>query len=243
MSANGDAPKITLYTNHMCPWAHRAHIVIKELGLPYEEVIIDLDKPREPWYLEINPRGLVPAIKFSDGAVKDQIVYESGIVAQFLADAYPSHLVPKSGDPEAALARARINFFVDTWFSKAGSYWYQIILKNSQEEKEATAKEFVDLVGKEIEPLLKDAAPFFGGSDKFTMAEALIAPFILRVYAFAKHDILPKSLTEGFDALPNFSKWAANVVKQESVTYIFDEKKIIEATLRKFESMKAQKKL
>lgn len=47
--------KITLYTNHRCPWAHRAHIVIKELGLKYEEVIIDLDKPREPWYLEVNP--------------------------------------------------------------------------------------------------------------------------------------------------------------------------------------------
>jgi glutathione S-transferase len=52
---NGDAPKITLYTNHGCPWAHRAHITIKELGLQYEEVIIDLNTPREPWYLEINP--------------------------------------------------------------------------------------------------------------------------------------------------------------------------------------------
>jgi glutathione S-transferase len=49
------ADTITLYTNHRCPWAHRAHIVIKELGLKYEEVIIDLDKPREPWYLEVNP--------------------------------------------------------------------------------------------------------------------------------------------------------------------------------------------
>lgn len=32
--------------------------MIKELGLPYEEVIIDLDKPREPWYLEVNPVGI-----------------------------------------------------------------------------------------------------------------------------------------------------------------------------------------
>jgi hypothetical protein len=54
-ATNGDTPKIILYTNHRCPWAHRAHIAIKELGLPYEEVIIDLDTPREPWYLEINP--------------------------------------------------------------------------------------------------------------------------------------------------------------------------------------------
>jgi len=47
--------KIVLYTNHGCPFAHRAHIVLKELGLQYEEVIIDLDTPREPWYLKINP--------------------------------------------------------------------------------------------------------------------------------------------------------------------------------------------
>jgi len=54
-SDHGVGPKIKLYTNHGCPWAHRAHITLKELGLPYEEVIIDLTKPREPWYLEINP--------------------------------------------------------------------------------------------------------------------------------------------------------------------------------------------
>ena len=52
---NGSMPKITLYTNYGCPYAHRVHIALKELGLPYEEVIIDLDKPREPWYLKVNP--------------------------------------------------------------------------------------------------------------------------------------------------------------------------------------------
>jgi glutaredoxin len=49
------APKIILYTNRLCPWAHRAHIALKELGLDFEEVTIDLNTPREPWYLEINP--------------------------------------------------------------------------------------------------------------------------------------------------------------------------------------------
>jgi glutaredoxin len=51
-------PKITLYTNHSCPWAHRAHIILKELGLPFDEVIIDLETPREEWYLKINPVSL-----------------------------------------------------------------------------------------------------------------------------------------------------------------------------------------
>lgn len=54
-ATNGIFPKITLYTNHGCPWAQRAHIVLKELQLPYEEVIIDLDVPRPDWYLKINP--------------------------------------------------------------------------------------------------------------------------------------------------------------------------------------------
>ncbi|CAN9082206.1 unnamed protein product [Alternaria alternata] len=234
---NGDTPKITLYTNHRCPWAHRAHIVLKELGLPYEEVIIDLGKPREPWYLEINPRGLVPAIDFNG-----EIITESGVVATFLADAYPSHVLPAAGSPDAALTRARINFFVDTWFSKAGSYFYKILMSGSEDEKAKLSQEFVDVVGKEIEPLLKDAKPFFGGSQKVTLAEALTAPFIIRTYAMAKNDLLPKSVASGLDALPNFSKWAAEVIKQDSVTYIWDEEAVIDGTRKRIESQKAASK-
>ncbi|KAI4645905.1 hypothetical protein J4E93_005483 [Alternaria ventricosa] len=234
---NGNTPKITLYTNHRCPWAHRAHIVLKELGLPYEEVIIDLGKPREPWYLDINPRGLVPAINFNG-----EIITESGVVATFLADAYPSHVLPASGTPEAALTRARISFFVDTWFSKAGSFFYKILMCDSKEEQAKMSQEFVDVVTKEIEPLLKDAKPFFGGSRKVTLAEALTAPFIIRTYAMAKHELLPKSVISGLDALPNFSKWAAEVNKQESVTYIWDEEAVIDGTRKRIESQKAASK-
>ncbi|ORY13023.1 glutathione-S-transferas-like protein omega 1 [Clohesyomyces aquaticus] len=243
MATNGTTPKITLYTNHRCPWAHRAHIVIKELGLPYEEVIIDLETPREPWYLEVNPRGLVPSIKFSGGNLHDEIITESAIVSQFLADAYPNHLVPATGTADAALKRARINFFVDTWFTKAGGHWFQILRKEDEGEKEALANEFLGVVTKEIEPLLKDAAPFFGGSDKLTLAEALIAPFILRIYALGNNtDLIPKSLIKGFNGLPNFSKWAAEVVKHPSVTYIWDEKAILEGTKKKIAQLKAQAK-
>jgi len=235
-NVNGNAPTIKLYTNHGCPWAHRAHIVLKELGLDYEEVIIDLTTPREPWYLEVNPRGLVPSIDFNG-----QIVTESGIVATFLADAYPSHLFPASGNPTAALTRARINFFVDTWFSKAGSFWFQI-LRADGDEKTKLADEFVQVVGKEIEPLLKDASPFFGGSSKFTLAEALTAPFILRIYALTKHGLLPQSVVDGFEKLPNFAKWAKEVTKQESVLYIWDEEKVVNGTKTRIEKLKASGK-
>lgn len=111
-------------------------------------------------------RGLVPAINFNG-----EIITESGVVATFLADAYPSHVLPASGTPEAALTRARISFFVDTWFSKAGGFFYKILMCNSKEEQAKMSQEFVDVVTKEIEPLLKGAKPFFGGSQKVTLAE------------------------------------------------------------------------
>jgi hypothetical protein len=47
--------RITLYTYYGCPYAHRVHIALEELGLRYEKVHIDLDVPREPWYLQVNP--------------------------------------------------------------------------------------------------------------------------------------------------------------------------------------------
>lgn len=41
----------------------------------------------------------------------------------------------------------------------------------SEEEKKRISEEMVKAVEKEIEPLLQDAAPFFGGSQQMTMAE------------------------------------------------------------------------
>jgi glutathione S-transferase len=158
-----------------------------------------------------------------------------------LADAYPSALYPAAGNPKDALTRARINFFVDTWFSKAGSFWFKILGAEKADQGQLS-KEFVAIVEKEIEPLLQDAAPFFGGSSKVTLAEALTAPFILRIYALTRHGLLPQSLVDEFDKLPNFSKWASEVIKQDSVTYIWDEETTVTGTKKKMESLKAQAK-
>jgi glutathione S-transferase len=117
-------------------------------------------------------RGLVPAIKYSGGSLHDEIITESAIVAQFLCDSKPSHLLPASNSStEAALFRARLNFFVDTWNTKVGSYMFSMFRAESNQEKEAKSKEWVAAVQKEIEPLLQSANPFFGGSQDLTLAE------------------------------------------------------------------------
>jgi glutathione S-transferase len=117
-------------------------------------------------------RGLVPALKYSDGTLKDEIIAESAIVAQFIADVKPSTLLPVSNSSStSALQRARINFFIDTWNTKIGSFMFSMFRAASEEEKEAKSKEWVAAVHKEIEPLLENAGPFFGGSKDLTLAE------------------------------------------------------------------------
>lgn len=100
-----------------------------------------------------------------------EIITESAIVAQFLADTYPSHLVPASSDPAGPLARARIAFFVDAWFSKVSGLYMKSLAAKTADEAAGFADDVVKGVAKEIEPLLGNAGPFFGGSEKLTLAE------------------------------------------------------------------------
>jgi len=229
-------PEIVLYTNHGCPWAHRAHIILAELGLPFTEHIIDLTVPREPSYLKINPRGLVPTIVYNG-----DIITESAIVAQFLADAHPSHLLKTSTEPGGALQRARVNFFVDTFFTKVNTHLFGQIRAESESAQQEVAVQFVDAIVKELEPLLKSAAPFFGGSDRLTLAEVQTGSFVLRIFSFPKYGLLaPNLLAELESKAPSFYKWGNAVIAEKSVNHIWDEKSVAERTKARLSKLPAK---
>ncbi|KAL4969834.1 glutathione S-transferase family protein [Aspergillus stella-maris] len=236
-------PKIILYTNHLCPWAHRAHIALKELGLEYEEVIIDLDTPREPWYLEVNPRGLVPTISYNG-----TIIPESAIVAQLLADAHPSHLVPPSNTPEGAIQRAHISFFVDTFFSKVWSQAFAAQKAANEEDRAAATEGLVTAIEKnDLEGLLYPAGsgsgPFFRGAEKLTQVEVLTGSFLLRLLSLYKpqYGLLSENLPTLLETrAPKFLKWAQAVVKEESVNYIWNEETVGTRTAKKWKAAAKQ---
>jgi len=71
------------------------------------------------------------------------------------------------------LERAKINFFVDAFMSKVNGQILPL-LRAEESEKEALVEKILQAVEKEVEPLLKDAGPFFGGSSKVTLAEVSI---------------------------------------------------------------------
>lgn len=231
------SPKIKLYTNHGCPFAQRAHITLDELKLPYEEVIIDLETPRPQWYLDINPRGLVPSMKYTvPGVFDEEIITESAVVSQFLCDNFPSHLLPASHEsPSAALRRARIAFFCDTWSTKVSPSQFAIMRVETVEEKEGKLKETIAMIEKEIEPLLANADPFFGGSKDLTFAEVFVAPFVQRWVALAEDgELIPKSSLKEMATLPNFWKWTNAMLAHRNATRIFEKKAFVESAHKRF---------
>lgn len=80
---------IHLYTTQT-PNGIKISITLEELGLSYEVHKIDISKntQKEPWFLEINPNGRIPALTdtFTDG--KKINLFESGSIQQYLVDRY-----------------------------------------------------------------------------------------------------------------------------------------------------------
>lgn len=159
------------------------------------------------------------------------------------ADAFPSHLLPNSGTPEAALQRARIHFFVDTFSSKVPSQALAISLADSEEERNEKTKTFIATIRDEIAPLLADAAPFFGGSKKPTLAEVNAGSFVLRYYGLGKKEygLYPEWMVDELRGIEVWQRWVDEVVKLESVTGIWNEKEVAELTKKKLASLKAQR--
>lgn len=76
------------------------HIVLEELGLPYERVFVDRgqDAHKAPGFLRLNPNGLLPVL--TDGPL---VLYETAAIVLHLCDTQPqARLAPPVATPERA---------------------------------------------------------------------------------------------------------------------------------------------
>jgi glutathione S-transferase len=96
---------ITLYNHPMSPCAQKVRIVLSEKALPYDTHTVDLPGKEnlQPWYLRLNPAGVVPTLV--DG---DHVICESSVICEYLDEAYPD--VPLR--PVAPHLRAQIRLWM-----------------------------------------------------------------------------------------------------------------------------------
>jgi len=160
-----------------CPFNQRVWIALEERGIPYQYKEINPYK-KEKHFLEINPRGLVPAVEY-----KGKAIYESLILLEFLEDAYPSYkpnLIPS--DP---YERANARIWVDHIAKAIVPAWMRLIMAqpNEPEKQDAARKELYEAQKK----LLNEVkGPYFAGQ-QFTLVDVAIAPWVVRDYILAEN--------------------------------------------------------
>jgi glutathione S-transferase len=99
--SQSNADHILLYDALGSPCARRVRITLLEKEKPWDSIWIDLStlQQRHPDYLAINPNGFVPSL-----AHGTRIIYESGVITQYLDDLYPDYpLYPADPDDLAAV--------------------------------------------------------------------------------------------------------------------------------------------
>jgi glutathione S-transferase len=84
-------------------------VILEEIGAEYEliQTTIDMDKPRPPEQLALNPNGWVPVLIWGDNAM-----YECAAITVFLCDRHPeANLAPAADESERGLFLQTLVYF------------------------------------------------------------------------------------------------------------------------------------
>ena len=98
------------------------HILLEEIGEPYERVLIDrtVAAHKAPAYLQLNPNGLIPVL--TDG---DLVLYETAAICLHLCDTHPqAGLAPALGTAQRAQFYKWLVWMTNTLQSTLIIYFY-----------------------------------------------------------------------------------------------------------------------
>jgi len=168
------------------------HIVLRELGLPFELTRVDLRtkqlKEGGADYTAVNAKGMVPTLELDDG----ERLTEGPAVVQYLADRKPeSGLAPAAGTMERYHLMEWLNF-ISTELHKSYTPLFSAATPEEHKKsvKEMLAKRY-DFVARRL-----GERPWLMG-DGFTVADAYLYT-VMRWSPLVGFDLSPWSVLVGF---------------------------------------------
>lgn len=191
------AAPLKLISHKLCPYVQRAVIVLREKGVPFERIDIDLSN-KPDWFLKISPLGKTPVL-----VVGDKAIFESAVILEYLEETQPNALHPADA-LERAEHRGWIEFGSAVLSDIAGFY---------AAKDEATFKTKVAQLEQKFARLEARlaAAPWFDG-EKFSLVDAVFGPVFRYFDAFDEigdFGILANK--------PKLAEWRENLAARTSV--------------------------
>ncbi len=193
---------LTLISFPTCPYVQRAVIALKERGVEFNVIYIDLAQ-KPDWFLAISPLGKVPVLKVERAGQPSAIIFESTVILQYLDETLPGQRL----FPEEALDRARQR----AWIEYAGSLLGDLY-RLSRATDEALVAETLSAVRARLQPLEAEVAgPFFAG-EAFSAVDVVYAPAFRQIDALAA--LRPLHV---LDDLPRLDRWRQALAARPAV--------------------------
>ncbi|PVI07169.1 hypothetical protein DM02DRAFT_609149 [Periconia macrospinosa] len=160
---------LKLYGSCFCPFVQRVWISLEQKKIPYQYIEVDpYKKPQS--LLDVNPRGLVPAIRHGP----TWSLHESSVINEYFEDLQGPALLPPH--PQT---RATCRLWTDHINRQIIPCFYRLLQAQDQNDQVSHAEELRTEIGK-----LVDAAdvegPFFLGRE-FGFVDIQIAPWVVRL--------------------------------------------------------------
>ena len=153
---------LKLYTNQICPFAHRARLALTFKGVEHERIEVDLAE-MPAWYKELSPNQAVPLLMHGD-----QKIWESAVINEYLEDRFPARRLT----PEDPVKRAHMRIAVEVAGSKFIPLFYGVL--RGQKSPDELPAAFAAL-----ERSMSGEGPFWMGSEP-TLADLDIYPWFER---------------------------------------------------------------
>jgi len=160
---------LKLYGSCFCPFVQRVWIALEYKQMSYQYIEVDpYKKPQS--LLEVNPRGLIPALRHDDWCC-----YESTVLMEYMEDLDQS----KRLLPSDIKTRATCRLWSDHINRHIVPRYYSYLQEQDPEKQDKYADEFKTEIEKLID-VADSTGPFFLGQD-ISFVDVQIAPWVLRM--------------------------------------------------------------
>ncbi|MBP1297877.1 MULTISPECIES: glutathione S-transferase family protein [Bradyrhizobium] len=194
---------LKLISHKLCPYVQRAVIALREKGVPFERIDIDLaNKP--DWFLKISPLGKVPVLVVTRDDGKEVALFESNVICEYIEETQAGAKL----HPQDPLVRAEHRAWMEFGSAILGDLWGLETATDAaafESKRQAVAAKFA-----RVEAAL-GAGPFFAGQN-FSLVDAVFAPI------FRYFDLFDQ-LTDlaVFTHTPKLRAWRSALAQRPSV--------------------------
>lgn len=202
---SGESPPLPVAFEHIVnnssPFVQRVWIALEQKKLPYQYIEIDpYAKPKV--LLDINPRGLIPALKHGDWGM-----YESSVLMEYLEDLQQGvPLLPS--DPKA---RAHSRLWSDHINRHIVPAFYHYLQEQDMQKVSEHASAFQEQILKLVEAAHPEG-PFFLGKD-ISFVDVQLAPWVIRL----KRVLTPYRAWQPPEPGTRWARWVDAIEANEAV--------------------------